>query len=258
MIAPSTEQTTVRFRIQRQDRPDSAPYWESFDVPHVPGMNVISALKWIAANPKTADGRKTTPVVWECNCLEEVCGACTMRINGRVCQSCSALVDDLLEAGRVITLQPMSKFPVVRDLFVDRSRLFGQLKRVHAWVPIDSTYDLGPGPTETPEQQELRYALSRCMSCGCCLDACPQYTMDNQFVGAAVIGQVRYFNRHEIGRQLKGERLDIMSAPGGIADCGNAQNCAKVCPKDIPLTEAIADIGRQTTFHAITKFFTGT
>ena len=77
------------------------------------------------------------------------------------------------------------------------------------------------------------------------------------FIGAAVIGQVRYFNRHEIGRQLKGERLDIMAGPGGIADCGNAQNCVKVCPKDIPLTEAIADIGRQSTLHAIKKFFTG-
>jgi len=37
------------------------------------------------------------PVAWECNCLEEVCGACTMLINGRVRQSCSALVDRLLE-----------------------------------------------------------------------------------------------------------------------------------------------------------------
>ena len=44
---------------------------------------------------------------------------------------------------------------------------------------------------------------------------------------------------------------------GGVSDCGNAQNCVKVCPKEIPLTEAIAKAGRQTTVHAVKAFFTG-
>jgi len=44
-----------------------------------------------------------------------------------------------------IRLAPLSKFPVVRDLSVDRSVLFENLKAVSAWVPIDGTYDLGPG-----------------------------------------------------------------------------------------------------------------
>jgi len=42
---------------------------------------------------------------------------------------------------------------------------------------------------------------------------------------------------------------------GGITDCGNAQVCVEVCPKNIPLTESIADIGRQTTFQAIKNIF---
>ena len=48
-----------------------------------------------------------------------------------------------------------------------------------------------------------------------------------------------------------------MIGPGGVSDCGNAQNCVKVCPKDIPLTESIAAIGRAVTIHSIRKFFTG-
>ena len=54
-------------------------------------MNVISALMAYSKNPVTADGQKTTPVTWDMNCLEEVCGACSMVINGRPRQSCSAL-----------------------------------------------------------------------------------------------------------------------------------------------------------------------
>jgi len=42
-----------------------------------------------------------------------------------------------------------------------------------------------------------------------------------------------------------------------VNDCGNAQNCVKVCPKEIPLTESIAAIGRDVTVHAVKKFFTG-
>jgi succinate dehydrogenase / fumarate reductase iron-sulfur subunit len=151
----------------------------------------------------------------------------------------------------------MSKFPVVRDLMVDRTRMFDALVKVKGWVPIDGTHSLGPGPTESPAQQETRYALSRCMSCGCCLEACPQYLIDNDFIGAHAISQARYFNDHPTGKNLKDDRLDAMEEPGGITDCGNAQNCVKVCPKDIPLTESIAVIGRQTTVHAIKQFISG-
>jgi succinate dehydrogenase / fumarate reductase iron-sulfur subunit len=45
--------------------------------------------------------------------------------------------------------------------------------------------------------------------------------------------------------------------PGGIADCGNSQNCVKVCPKEIPLTESIAEIGRQTTIRGIKRYLGG-
>ncbi|HEY8342887.1 MAG TPA: 2Fe-2S iron-sulfur cluster-binding protein, partial [Calditerricola sp.] len=78
-----SEQKTVRLIIKRQDGPDSQPYWEEFDVPYRKNMNVISALMEIQRNPVNAKGQKTRPVVWESNCLEEVCGACSMVINGR-------------------------------------------------------------------------------------------------------------------------------------------------------------------------------
>jgi len=257
MIAPNKTTRKFKVKVKRQDGPDAAPRWETFEVESRPSMNVISALQAIAANPVTVEGKRTTPVVWDCNCLEEVCGACSMLVNGHCRQSCSAVVDELLEEGDTIVLEPMSKFPVVRDLWVDRSRMFEGLKKINGWVPIDSTASLGPGPKESPDNQDVRYALSRCMTCGCCLEVCPQFTKDNHFVGAQVISQVRYFNRHETGKQLKGERLDAMMESGGISDCGNAQNCVKVCPKEIPLTESIAEVGRNTTFHAIKKFFTG-
>lgn len=255
----------VRFRIRRQDSPSDRSRWEDFDVPVEPGANVIACLQWIAANPTTVDGRHTTPVVFDAGCLEEVCGACSMVINGRVRQSCSCLIDQYAPRdGDVITLEPMTKFPTVRDLMVDRARVFHSLKRVRAWVPIDGTYDLGKGPQEPPVDQATRYKLSECMSCGCCMEACPQFKLeespaewDTAFIGAHAISQARFFNMHATGGVLAEQRLDALMGPGGVSDCGNAQNCVKVCPKEIPLTESIAAIGRAATIHSFRRFFRG-
>jgi succinate dehydrogenase / fumarate reductase iron-sulfur subunit len=242
-------------KITRQDGPNGKSYVERFCVERQPEMNVISVLQEIAANPVTDNGKNTTPVAWDCNCLEEVCGACSMVINGRVRQACSALVEQLLaEHSGEIVLEPMSKFPVQRDLFVNRSRMFDALKRVKAWIPVEGYHDRGSGQPISQKAQEAAYPLSQCMTCGCCLEACPQVNSHSEFIGAAAISQAVLFNAHPTGQMNKGERLEALMAPGGIADCGNSQNCVKVCPKEIPLTTSIAKAGRDTTLYAITRW----
>ena len=244
---PKSDHKRVRLKVKRQDGPGEKSYWQEFELPWEPHMNVISALMGIQKKPETATGEKTTPVVWESVCLEEVCGSCTMLVNGRVRQSCSAMIDTIAPEGEVITLQPMTKFPVVRDLVVDRSRMFDDLKRVKAWVELDGSYDLGAGPRQSQENQETAYPLSRCMTCGCCLEACPQINSMSDFVGPAALNQVRLFNLHPSGAMHAGERLDTVMGEGGVEGCGKAQNCVEVCPKEIPLVDSIAEVGRDTT-----------
>jgi len=265
-------------RVLRQDGPGEASYWERHRLQYVPDMNITSVLQAIATQAETAEGQKAPPVAYDANCLEEVCGSCTMLINGRTRQACSALVDKLLaENPDEIELRPMSKFPVVRDLCVDRRRLFRALEKVQAWIPVDGYYELGPGPRQSPEQQQRAYPLSECMSCGCCLEACPQYgqievlptpgesdehlaarrdaTYDQDFIGAHAISQAVYYNSHPTGQMQKSVRVEALMEPGGIQVCGNAQNCVAVCPKSIPLTTSIAKAGRDATVHAVRRFF---
>jgi len=239
----------VHLRIKRQDGPGKADTirWEEFKVPYLPQMNVNSALQQIQKDPVTTAGKTVAPVVWEAACLEEVCGSCTMLINGKVRQACSALVDQLAPNGETITIEPMSKFPCERDLIVDRGRMFESLKQVKAWIELDGTHELGPGPRESQESQEERYPLSRCMTCGCCLEACPQYSDASSFIGPAALNQVRLFNLHPSGAMNKNARLESVMGEGGVADCGKAQNCVEVCPKEIPLVDSISVVARETT-----------
>ncbi|MBX7244842.1 MAG: succinate dehydrogenase iron-sulfur subunit [Candidatus Sumerlaeaceae bacterium] len=245
---------TINVKVKRQNGPGTAPYWDTFAIPYRSKMNIISVLMAIQATPTTADGRKVSPVIWESACLEEVCGSCSMNINGTPRQACSALVDRLPDP---IVLEPFSKFPVVRDLVVDRSSMFQNLRKVKAWIPLDGTYDLGPGPRMAEVEREHMYKLSQCMTCGCCLEACPQVNDNSDFIGPASISQVRLFNAHPTGQMHAGARLDALMEPGGVHACGNAQNCVRVCPKTIPLTESIAEMGRQVTVHALKRFFKG-
>ncbi len=234
----------IEIKIKRQEGPNSPARWETFSLKYRPGMNVISCLMEIRKKPQTKEGMKTTPVCWEQNCLEEVCGACTMVINGRVRQSCTALVDKLEHPLRI---EPMSKFPLVRDLVVNRSSMFESLKKVKAWVPVDGTYDLGPGPRMSPKEAQYRYELSKCMTCGCCLEACPQYNPQSAFIGPAAISQAVLFNAHPTGKRNASERTRSLMVSGGAQDCGNAQNCVQVCPQNIPLTQSIAEMNRDIT-----------
>jgi succinate dehydrogenase / fumarate reductase iron-sulfur subunit len=250
--------TKILLRIQRKESANDQGRWDEFEIPYREKLNVISALMEVRKNPTNIKGDEVEPPAWEAACLEEVCGSCTMIVNGMVRQACAALIDQVgeLDGDRIeVTLEPMSKFPVVRDLIVDRSSMFESLIKIHGWVPIDGSYDLGMAPPQEDSIRQLRYALSRCMTCGCCLEACPQFGERTEFIGPAALGQTLLFNLHPIGKSVEGERLEAITDETGITNCGNAQNCVKVCPKGVPLTDAIAQLNRDTTVYKVKKWF---
>lgn len=249
-----TSERMVRLSIKRQASPDSRSYVEEFAIPYRPNMNVTGALMEIRKNPVNVKGEKVEPVVWESVCLEEVCGSCSMLINGKPRQACSSLIDQLEQP---IRLAPLSSFPIVRDLMVDREQLFDALKRVHAWIDIDGPFDLGPGPRMPEHTRRWAYELSKCMTCGCCLEACPNVNPKSNFMGPAPIQQVRLFNAHPTGKMNKEVRLSEIMKSGGITSCGNSQNCVEVCPKSIPITTSIAHLNRETTVQSFKDFFGG-
>ena len=232
-------------------------YWEEFELPLLPFANVISSLMEIQKNPINKAGEKVTPVAWEQGCLEEVCGSCSMLINGKPRQACTALIETIIKqtGSNIITLAPFSKFPLVRDLVADRSIMFDNLKKIHAWIEVDNTFDHGPGPKIDPKKQEIMYMLSTCMTCGCCAEACPQVNDKSKFMGPAPMAQARLFNMHPTGAMQKDQRLHPLMDEEGIGGCGNAQNCVQVCPKKLPLTEAIAAIGRDVTLQSFRDLF---
>lgn len=225
-------------------------FWESFRLPFRETANLVSALLEIQKCPVNAEGKKTSPVAFETGCLEEVCGSCSMLVNGRPRQACAALIRSLLQEANAneIRIAPLTKFPLVKDLIVDRSSMFENLKKIHAWATPSSQEGLGPPISQ--EKQELLYSLSSCMTCGCCVEGCPEMHERSSFMGPAIISQVRLFLEHPAAAEESSFRKEVMLQKGGIAGCGKSLNCESLCPKKIPLVDSIAAVN-----GAVTKYF---
>ncbi|MFH1830479.1 MAG: succinate dehydrogenase iron-sulfur subunit [Pseudomonadota bacterium] len=241
-------------KIRRQDDPEDLPYWEIFEVPYELGVAVSSALTAIEQNPVTAEGNPTTPVVWDCSCNEGICGSCTMVINGKARQACKVMLEDF--EGPIV-LEPLSKFPIVRDLKVDRTKMLDTLKKHECWVWLDDLKGSGFTQCTDKDDQERTARFLDCVLCGACSEACPQVNARSAFTGAFVFSHVAHLNDHPIGKHGAKGRIAALGGRGGIEDCAGAENCEMVCPRGIPLVEAASKLGWDTLAHSVKRFFWG-
>jgi len=248
----------VRLRIRRQDGPERVETrrFEEFDVVATPGLSVAGALRAIAERPVTAAGAAVAPVAWDGDCTELDCGACTLLIDGQPRPACGTPLSSVARPRRAVTLEPLAKFALVRDLVVDRSRPAAVLRE------LDPSIELGPeaavAPAErAPDAELTRLALGRCTSCGACLEACPQYGPHTDYVGAAAIARVAFAVSHATGALTRRARVGALMVPGGVADCGQAEACVEVCPQDIPLVDAIQAMSRATSRELLLGWLLG-
>src|SRR5690625_7294983 len=100
------------------------------------------------------------------------------------------------------------------------------------------------------KNRQWAYELSKCMTCGVCLEACPNVNDKSDFIGPALLSLPRLYNSHPTGAMNKRERLNALLEDGGIAECVISQNCVQVCLKVIPLTISIVAMNLATTIKA--------
>lgn len=230
----------IYITIRRQDSAEGKAYWETFVLPFKPRLTVTGVLRHIRDFPLNINDQVVPAVVWEDSCAGSVC-SCFLLINGKPRQACQTLVNGLDEPVRI---EPLSKFPVLRDLVVDRRSLRENQRRMRAWNTLEHLFvgDLRSKISLTENEKLLN--LNSCLSCGACLEACPQIHKGSEYAGPAALAQVAFYNQTEVGRLQTEDRFKIVRGKAGIVGCDNAQNCIRVCPQGIPLTEALAQMAR--------------
>lgn len=163
--------------ILRQKDSASEPYKQIIEFEAFPDETVATLLNKINASDDLRDinGNPVGIIHWQCSCLQKKCGACAMRINGTPALACDTKLS-ACKRGK-LNLEPLRKFPTVRDLIVDRSLMTENLISIHNWLEQSAHH--------SKNAAELSYDASRCLQCGCCLEVCPNFIPYGDFYGAA-------------------------------------------------------------------------
>ena len=70
------------------------------------------------------------------------------------------------------------------------------------------------------------------MTCGVCLESCPNVNGKSNFIGPAPLSQVRLFNAHPTGAMNKAERLETIMGDGGLANAVTRKTVYKLVRKE--------------------------
>lgn len=209
----------MRIDILRQRTPESEPYTETFEYEGTREISVAGLLDQIGS------------VAWDCSCLQGVCGSCAMVINGTPALACETFLKDL--RGERITIRPLGKFPVIRDLIVDRSRIHENLKTAEVFIDEFRTKE--------NEDHRHQYNSAKCLKCGLCLEVCPNYTKGDVFYGAIFANDcwlvsVRDKERSKDMRKAYKDHFGI--------GCSKSLSCMDVCPMKIETITSMAKMNK--------------
>ena len=226
------------FRYDPEVEDKQEPRFDDFAVPFHKGMTILDALIY-------ARDKYDSSLTFRHSCRQAVCGSDALFINGRQRLGCKTQVGDLDDP---IRIEPLPHQEVVKDLVVDMEHFYDQM---HAVEPYFDPDDLPEGDLEeqrqTPENREYVKMATRCIWCGACMSSCNIAAGDNEYLGPAAINKAYRFAMDEReGEDRKQERLRIIEQEHGVWRCQTQFSCTEVCPKDIPLTEHIQELKRES------------
>lgn len=221
-------------KIKRQSSSLSAPYWQSFNYNgprHTTVSAVLDALNYTDDLFDT-NGRPASRIRWECSCMQAVCGGCAMVICGTPALACETFADEI--KGDELVLEPLSKFPVIADLIVDRSIIYENLNRARAYLKEDAISD--------KKQYPQQYSVAKCLKCGLCLEVCPNYHPGADFFGAILANE-----SYLLTTQSENDDKELIKEykKHFAAGCSKALSCQTVCPAGIETITSIMKMNRK-------------
>ncbi|YCI29684.1 succinate dehydrogenase/fumarate reductase iron-sulfur subunit [Erwinia sp. PK3-005] len=224
-----TKQPTLDVIIQRYNpEQDAAPHDERFSVPWDEQTSLLDALGYIKDN-------LALDLAWRWSCRMAICGSCGMMVNGIPKLACKIFLRDYPDGLRVA---PLANFPVERDLVVDMSHFIASLEAIKPWIIGNPRVPAQGANRQTPAQMARYHQFSGCINCGLCYAACPQFALNPQFIGPAVIALAHRYNLDSRDRG-KAERMPLLNGDNGVWPCTFVGFCSEVCPKHVDPAAAI-------------------
>ncbi len=199
-----------------------------------------------------------TPVEFDHDCREGICGSCSLYINGEphgpgrritTCQLHMRSFND----GDTIYVEPWraKAFPVIKDLVVDRSA-FDRIQHAGGYISVNTsgnTQDANAIPVEK-ENADQAFDAATCIGCGACVAACKNASA-SLFVSAK-ISQYALLPQGQVEAKDRVQNMVKQAQEEGFGPCSNTGACEIECPKGISL-ENIARMNREYLAASLAK-----
>jgi len=223
---------------------DAEPRFQSWPVPFTDDMSVLQGLQYIKDH---LDGSLT----FRWSCRMAICGSCGFVLNGVPKLGCETFLRDYYPG--TLRVEPLSHFPIVRDLAIDQSDFLKKLESVKPYlinpdVPKKGTF------IQTPGQMDEYYQYSKCINCLLCYAACPQYGLNSAFTGPAALALLHRYNADSRDAG-KAERMPVVNAEDGVWGCTLVGYCSEVCPKGVDPARAVNQNKIESTKDYFFRFF---
>jgi succinate dehydrogenase / fumarate reductase iron-sulfur subunit len=230
-------------RVFRYAPEKGEPRFVDYEVALSRGATVLDALFWIKHQ---VDGSLT----FRSSCRSAICGSCAMTVNDQNRLACKT---QLSEMGRVVKVEPLVGYPVIKDLVVDMDLFWRQYRDIQPYLISKS-----PPPErewlQSPEERRILDDPARCIMCGACSSSCPVIWTDERYLGPAALLKVWRFIADSRDDAVD-ERLDMVSTEFGVWRCHTIFRCVDSCPKEINPTEAIESLRRAAVKRALRRAF---
>ncbi len=232
----------LRYRPEEE----AAPTFQQYEVPCNKDWVVLDGLNYVKDQ---LDG--TLSFRWSCRM--GICGSCGMTVNGQPKLTCATFLTDY--APGPVRVEPLTNFPIIRDLVVEISDFMRKLSAVKPWLVRQEERPLSKGEhLQTPEQMDQYKQFSMCINCLLCYAACPVYGLDPKFIGPAAIALAQRYNLDSRDQGAR-ERMDILSQHEGIWGCTFVGECTKACPKNVDPAGAIQRYKLNAALDWLKAFF---
>ncbi len=222
---------TIEYEVLRyRPEQDKEPYWQTYSVPFNDDMSVLEGLQFIKDELDA-----TLSFRWSCRMA--ICGSCGVMVDGVPKLGCQTFLRDYYP-GRV-KIGALEHFPMERDLVVNIEDFIGKLESIKPYIIPKEPRTLAQGEyLQTPTQLENYLQFSGCINCMLCYAACPQYGLDDQFIGPAAMALLHRYNADSRDGG-KAERQPIINAEEGVWSCTAVGYCSEVCPKGVDPANAV-------------------
>lgn len=216
----------LRYRPEQ----DAAPVKETFKVPFTNDMSVLQGLQYIKDE---LDG--SLSFRWSCRMA--ICGSCGMMINDKPKLGCQTFLRDYYPG--LVRVEALAHFPIEKDLVVGVEDFVGKLASIKPFIIPKEPRTLEQGEyLQTPAQRDEYEQFSSCINCMLCYAACPQYGLNNEFMGPGVLALLHRYNA-DSRDGAREERMQIVHQEEGVWSCTAVGYCSEVCPKGVDPANAV-------------------